>query len=465
MGLRGVARCASTLRDVSPPRQKAFSLLELMIAIVILGLGLIMVATMFPVAWQRARDMNEATVKLTIVESAQTTAKLLLKINGPGDRDNYGSFAGDLLVLTDPTRNPPPPPKNAVPTYADSFVHLLYMENLLVSGGYTPDRSAPSKAVSAPWQLGPLLLNVASPSDLPASFFTSAFGRPQIRFEARVFPPMQPRLNVDVDGSFTGDDPAWENLFDATRHGFAIFHRLRTELDYLDKNTGLPDLNKAKIAIQNPRVFDVYYVTLRRPGATLQYARQDPNPKNIPAAMPTATAVMPKALPIENDVLFPTPWRVQIYVPPQTPDPANPYLQKRNNDETGIPSEVFVNDPMFLTSEFVVDFFQPGTQFIDEANGKVYRVADRRLETSSSGSEKAILTLDQEILLEDLDMGRVGPPPEIPDGTVAPEEALRNVWVFPPPLDGARLPDGTPVFSGKPPVVDIDVRSLTFIPR
>ncbi len=38
-----------------PRRVTAFSLMELMIGIVILGLGLVMVATMFPVAWTRAR--------------------------------------------------------------------------------------------------------------------------------------------------------------------------------------------------------------------------------------------------------------------------------------------------------------------------------------------------------------------------------------------------------------------------
>ena len=48
--------------------RSAFSLAELMIAIVILGLGLLMVAGMFPVGWIKARELAEYTTSQSIVK-------------------------------------------------------------------------------------------------------------------------------------------------------------------------------------------------------------------------------------------------------------------------------------------------------------------------------------------------------------------------------------------------------------
>jgi len=60
-----------------------FSLVEIMIAIAILGFGLVMMATMFPIAWQRARNLSEFTSQNAATESAHTTLKMLLHVDSP----------------------------------------------------------------------------------------------------------------------------------------------------------------------------------------------------------------------------------------------------------------------------------------------------------------------------------------------------------------------------------------------
>jgi len=115
----------------------------------------------------------------------------------------------------------------------------------------------------------------------------------------------------------------------------------------------------------------------------------------------------------------------------------------------------------------LVRMFPAGTQFIDEISGRVYRVVQRRI-TGEEG-EKAFLTLDREVLFEDLDLpagypwcmgGCISgtPPPD-------PQELLRTVWVFPPPAQPRQsASEKYPLFEGRTPVVGIDVRTLVTSP-
>ena len=91
--------------------RSGFSLIEMMIAIVILGLGLVMVATMFPVAWDRARTLSEHTTEQTIASAAHARMEATLRPAGIKMIPNPSlvqppyeiatiaptSFAGDLL--------------------------------------------------------------------------------------------------------------------------------------------------------------------------------------------------------------------------------------------------------------------------------------------------------------------------------------------------------------------------------
>ena len=115
----------------------------------------------------------------------------------------------------------------------------------------------------------------------------------------------------------------------------------------------------------------------------------------------------------------------------------------------------------------MVQMFPTGARFVDEITGAVYRVAKRRV-TGDLG-ERAYLTLDREITLEDIDLpvndARCAScaPVDPNDPAAQPQELLRTVWVFPPPVDRS-VPGAVPVLAGSTPVVNINVRTLSLTP-
>lgn len=464
---RGRRRCGPGLRY-----QSAFSLLELMIAIVILGLGLIMVATMYPVAWMRARDLSEFTSHQSATEAAHALVQTLARANdGAGSPPPLaGSFAGDLVYDQSATWG-----GAKIVATPNTRVHAFYLENLTVAPRrFVPDRLEPWRTPQQrspeypPWYLasdqqnqtgGETMLN---PSYLLAldticdqkndcdNLFLSA----QIQFGSRLYPPLGPRDDVEANGKFSGDDLKWDEALDSTRFAWAAFHRLlEPDFSALVGNFALSDEDtiEDERLYEQDRVFQMYYVTLRRPQATLRYARQDPDPDKIPNPGQREIPVTPAALDPELDVILPEPWRVQVYFPKAQIKP--------QADSTGIPTEIEVNTANAPTAGFVVDMFQVGTQFIDEQNGAIYRVIKRRIQTQKTGgsTEEAYLTLDREVVIEDLDDGAY---PDGPDGKldmwVDYSETLRTVWVFPPPVESERTRHGAPIFMGKQPVVDVE---------
>ena len=122
----------------------------------------------------------------------------------------------------------------------------------------------------------------------------------------------------------------------------------------------------------------------------------------------------------------------------------------------------------------LVTMFPRGTQFIDEITGLVFRVAQVRevIDDSEPDRRTAFLTLDREVLLEDLDLKPFLLNPLIEDyrcdicqgGVLDPAERFRTVRVFPPPAQERERGNNYPTFSGNPPVVDIDVRTVSFAP-
>lgn len=418
-----------------------------MIAIVILGLGLIMVATMFPVAWQRARTLGEYTIQTTVTQSAHATLKMLAAVDGLDT--HAGTFAGDLIF------------DNAgggrILALSDTRVHALNMGNVIASAPrrfiHKPTKSWDDGTDrTALWRLGrPDFINVAL-ADLCDDAGRPGFCDPlyvskQIEFESLVYPPLERRdvSRMDLDGMFIDDDPRWDDALEKRRFSVAILHRLREEVD------PTPD------GVNQTREFDIYYVTLRRPQPTLRYARQNPDLEMTPNPLARAVVVTPVALPPEQDVMFPSPWRVQVYFPAalaSTTDPANL--------PSGVPTEVEVNTLPVATAEFVVDVFQRGTQFIDEITGAVYRVVNRRIAQGTTGTmqDQAFLTLGREVFIEDIDDS----PETGGSNSIELDESIRTVWVFPPPVDAERNANDEPVFVGKQPTVGIEIRKLTLTP-
>ena len=223
---------------VAPFGRGGFSLIEMMIALTILGLGLVMVATLFPVAWTRARHLSEYTTQAAVTENVGMTMDLIMPVGGFGT--GVGSFAGDAIMHVDWDDLSVPPVLLFKP---DHRVHALHLENILVSDprGFTPDRddalksSDARKNVGAPWQLEQVndwrtALYSSLPGDWPDFMFEGAFGAPQLRFHQRVYPPLRARSveSVDSKGEFQADkpDPQWDEALDTRRFAWAVFHRL-----------------------------------------------------------------------------------------------------------------------------------------------------------------------------------------------------------------------------------------------
>lgn len=448
----------------------------MMIAIVILGFGLIMVASMFPIAWNRARVMSDEAGQDSIVRAAEEAASLLLATPA-APRSMAGpiraSFAGDLLIDTVDT------PPLGVLCYSDTRVHQLHMENLLVAPrSYYPDRRDPTNSPALPFQLENMYRTsqadpglTVPPGDEPdwmlgkLTGLAETFAVPQIRLESRVFPPMpRPRAfdSVDNTGEFIKDDPVWDDVLETRRYAFAVFHRLAERIGPDPADWADPlHLDQAVAELAKSRAFDMYYVTLRRAVTAGRFAQQDPDRNRTPAPLDRSKAVVVRALPATADLLLPTPWRVQVYVPgplnARTQDcrDANP----GSDEPTGIPTVIEVNHPRLFPNppRWLVDMFAEGTFLIDEVNGQVYRVTSRRL--AGRDLEQAFLTLDREIIIEDID------DPENGICLISDEESLRAMWVFPPPVLADRLGNGDPIFSGNQPVIGIDVRPFTVSPR
>lgn len=488
---------------------RAFSLIEVMIAIVLLGFGLVMVATMYPIAWNRARIMTEQSMTGSVTASAEVLLRRVLQVDGgkviassTAEYPDRGSFAGDMIFYTDKAGNP------TILYAGDTRVHALHMENILVapkSGPrrFFPDRLNPDREVTLPFrleQLRPAYIPGEETGLLPV-FYKYCFGAAQIRFEDRLYPPLPPRTNTDARGVFLGDDESWDDALDTRRFAYAVLHRQR---GYERKYADLPRFAERIVgpdgyfpppcmATDTPldlavreadfsRSFDFYMVTLRRSQASYRFAQQDPSTRLTPDPTNRGKAVTVQALPPDSDVVLPVPWRVQIYIPQPPQGAAIPYRDlsyapsfvSKPAPATGTPTVVHVNDAQFPAAPFVIDLFQEGTWFIDEHNGQIYQVRQRRLVANPSGGDRAILTLDREITVEDIDdhcecqAGGPYPGACVPNHIVEPAfegtETLRSVWVFPPPVQG-RLLNGDPFFEGDSPVIAIDVRTLTFAPR
>lgn len=138
----------------------AFSLLELMIAIVILGIGLVMVATIFPIGI----DMAAQTVQSTIAQAATDAAMITLQLKVPprADINGDGAQSGALVLAPD-----------VLATDADTNLTSEDSLAMALNGRSAPPWSVPYKSMGVS-NLGDLF---PGPPQLPRlRFFTEGTG-------------------------------------------------------------------------------------------------------------------------------------------------------------------------------------------------------------------------------------------------------------------------------------------------
>lgn len=391
-----------------------------MIAIVILGLGLLIVATMFPIAWSKARELAESTATTTCADTAETTVRLKTRVARLGDPVGVTGYVpsfradDDGLLYT----------LQGVAAWIDPYVHALHMENYAVAE--PPSASAfVGDFLSAP--------TVGTGTDPDPDTHPGPLPDVQVAIQDRLYPAL-PQVPA-ADLAFN----AWMARLDERRFCWSVLHKL--DYDPAGAASLLPHRS-------NVRTFTFYYVTLRRGQSTNRYARQDPAFAPAYGAPAAPTPVTPQDLGATEDVMFPVPWRVQIDLtaPPLTP--------------TGLPSEATANSAANPTNRLVAEMLPRGAYMIDELNGEIYRVAKSEFDLDSEDPSgllsRAFLTFESEVTAESLDS----------DGslTLEPQELLRTVWVFPPPVDAERGAGNLPAFSGPQPVAGIEVRTMTFSP-
>jgi len=406
-----------------------------MIAIVILGLGLLVVATMFPIAWMKARDLAEYTTSTTCTDTAVATVRLLTVVSA--DRNNDGAFYFNPADPLDPANDRPSSFLGDVGYGTDFWVHALHEENIVADApqdllgsfvkledGSAIDPYGPSPP--PPWAVG-----------------SPVVGAPgvQIPFHERIHPPLTPRPTGTPPPA--ADLAHWNNLFSMRRFGWSVLYKF----DF--GATGTPVLN-------DPRTLTLYVVTLRRGQTTHRYARQDPAsapPYGPPGVF--GTPVVPRALPDTEDVLFPVPWRVQVkIVPPASMTPPidllAPALPK------GIPTEAWPNMQSEIeTNRLVPEMMPRGAVLIDELNGNLCRVAKR--EFNPDNPAEAVLTFDRHVPWDSLDADA--------SGLIEAQELLRTVWVFPPAVEKARSSaDDLPLYTAPQPVAGVEVRTIVLTP-
>ncbi|HPD31820.1 MAG TPA: type II secretion system protein [Phycisphaerae bacterium] len=149
------ARCGGS--PVSCLLFPGFSLLELMIAIVILGIGMVMVATIFPIGI----DMAAQTVQMNIAQSVADAALATLKLKVPSISDLTGDSVASYLVFA------PDVTATDLDTVIDNSANNNDVLALALSGkksGPPPPPLTDWMPVDSPWvvEYGPPGLNIAS---------------------------------------------------------------------------------------------------------------------------------------------------------------------------------------------------------------------------------------------------------------------------------------------------------------
>ncbi len=440
-------RIAGRQRRAGKCQPRAFSMAELMVAVVILGLGLLMAATVFPVAWTRARDLAEATNSQTATASATQNIKSLVSVSAVDlinpSNGTITQLLGDIFVTAGSTI------VNAGPPYPeiDKQVHPLFVENWLIDGVVgsnnepvaseiqlegteLPDSCSTAICIDQSLQ-GWFLTNPPLPNPVPI-----------VSLGTRLVPPMTRWPGTDAPDE---EKDAWKERFSSRRFAWTAFHKLESDIFTLD--------------VDQSRLFTFYFVTLRRTQATHRFPRQDDYDTML-------NTIAPRALGPAEDMAFAVPWLVNLTIFGTWDVNGDPLLDNAGNPiSTGLPAEAIANPNLTDESRLTAQMLAPGSYLIDRINGEIYQVKQRNFTgTGNRYDYQATLTLDREIDISDVDdVNQNGQVDGI--GLPGPDEDSRDFWVFPPPVNRVDSEDDEfPIFNGKQPVVAIETRQISIAP-
>ncbi len=486
---------------------------EMVFAIFILGLGLLFTSSMFPIAWIKARAVHETTNTRSCTAAGANMFERVSRVNGPRDLQFSNStffpvdwFPADPDDITKPI------------VFPNTRVHAMNLGNYKAApycGTFETDElnggGDDVPVGSSSWHLSDQLTywmgdsvfvsNIIAPALIKSRFYTaSTYARD------RLFPPLDERPDP-ADATLDTARALWDEQFAGRRYCWAVLYRFSRmygpdvsidpldpfELVYGMNCTGASQSPECVLAneevrqtLAKPREMTVYYVTLKRPD-NARYAKQEALVGSGGTATwnPSKRLDHPRALPSTSDVLLPSPWRIQGSLTAIPAIGAAP---------TGIPSEISVNDIV------LAEMLAPKTVLIDERNGQIYRITQRRNSTTNPAA--VVLVLDKEYTAGDIYRPDYDLFPADYDGAdslhenwknewewierdcdnldltdssipnvsdclniIEDEPEKRYYWVFPPPVETQRAVADVPIYAGSPPVVDIETRQVVLRPR
>jgi len=302
--------------DAGLPARSAFSLAELMIAIVILGLGLLFIAAALPVGLSYTRDTLDLAAGEAASEYALDTVEQSLRTSG----SLVYTAAGGTEYRLDNLFHPRDNTGNLEPGHEPLIkVRPLIASNVDATPGVSPTREF--------GDLGEELIRMwlgasidLSEVDYGPASLRSLFQNPVLASVARVYPPVSP-IAPFRQYDFFNDLPNYRMYLTRNaalptgvappERGKALDRRVVWTAFYrrVSYDPG-PDLTLGNADdASDPLLYEVIVVVVRRPSVNHRFPRQDArSPLNIPRA------VSADPLGIGLDRLAPTPWLVTFDV-------------------------------------------------------------------------------------------------------------------------------------------------------
>ena len=481
-------------------RRSAFSLAEMMIAVVILGIGLLITSSMFPIAWYKARDVAEFTNVTAATDAADVSTELFFK-TAPYASWQSRFFPGDWYP---PISFSTAADDSDATLFPDTHVHAYNLGNYLV--GYLEEEVDPFEPTETimvsdqTWTLDDILYDSLSDPNVVQNVKANELYLAEIKPNARVVPPIDARPTPDDADDVL--DNLWYEKFNNRRYCWSVLYRF-SDMPGIDGNvTDSPWFGCRQIVtgcdtaatqlrdrLNGSRRLSIYYVTMKRPVGA-RYARQVGYTRvGASGSWPvTARLDQPRARPPAEDVLLPSPWRIQATLLTVPAD--------REAVPTGVPSEIAVDD------EVLFSMLQVDSTLIDDRTGQVFTITARR--DVENQPNQAVFTLNAEYTGRDIYAADYTPFPadagpfslprtalnvnwiaywdfqhclrdkdcSDPDSTNfdldtywEDEPEIRTYWIFPPPVEATRLSNGVPLFEDSQPVVGVEVRQMVIEPK